>query len=70
MLFFKLICAQSKILSTRSLSKITKYKTLFSYSISNVARFVSRTNDFFPTWTGPRRALKSPKPFDSGSYKI
>lgn len=68
--FFKLICAQSKILSMRSLSKRTMYKALLSYSISNVAKFVSRINDFFPIWTGPRRAPKSPKPVDSGSYKI
>lgn len=70
MLFFKLICAQSKTLSTRSLSKITMYKALLSYSISNVARLASRINDFFPMLTGPRRAPKSPRPVDSGSYKI
>lgn len=46
------------------------YKTLFSYSISNVAKLVSRINDFFPIWTGPRRAPKSPNPVDSGSYRI
>lgn len=70
MLFFRLICAQSKMLSTRSLSNSTMYKALLSYPISNVARLVSRINDFFPILTGPRRAPKSPKPVDSGSYKI
>jgi len=70
MLFFRLIWAQSKILSARSLSNKTMYKALFSYSISNVARLVSRINDFFPIWTGPSRAPKSPNPLDSGSYKI
>lgn len=70
MLFLTFICAQSKILSTRSLSNKTMYKALLSYPISNDARLASRINDFFPMWTGPRRPLKSPKPVDSGSYTI
>lgn len=68
--FFRLICAQSRILSIRSLSNKTMYNALLSYPISNVAKLESRINDFFPIWTGPRRAPKSPKPVDSGSYKI